>query len=169
MCKFTTSTIAAALVAVVAGLSTPAAARQPKSEAECKSKFDACQQRCANKGGDWTACINRTCIPQHENCIDSIRLPRGGGSAALPKPRPPRIGHGPFSPVSAGSANSIPGAPDRGPFDDVGNSRPNRPGVLLGNGGLFDNGPSFGSQGPAATGTPRAPAPPPAPPPVIIR
>ncbi|MBR0814135.1 hypothetical protein JQ544_21555 [Bradyrhizobium diazoefficiens] len=39
----------------------------------CIQKYRLCNQRCAGAAGrgDWTACINRTCNRQYDNCASS--------------------------------------------------------------------------------------------------
>jgi hypothetical protein len=34
----------------------------------CEQKAAACERRCAGRGGDWMACINRTCDKQYGTC-----------------------------------------------------------------------------------------------------
>jgi hypothetical protein len=135
-----TPIIAATVIVAVAGFAAPADAAN-----NCQEKYLACQQRCAKRYEDFTACIYRTCNPQYDNCMSSSSETGGkrvlssgtasGGVLALPPAPKPKIGHGVFSPVR---------------------------------GGLLDSTGGVSGQGPAATGSPLAPRAPSAPP-VIIR
>jgi hypothetical protein len=66
MRKFIISTIALASLASVAFLYSAGPADAKKMT--CQQKAAACESRCARRGGDWVACIYRTCVHQYGTC-----------------------------------------------------------------------------------------------------
>lgn len=66
MRKFIISTLALASLASMTLLypTSPAVAKKMT----CQQKAQACEQRCAKRGGDWVACIYRTCNKQYGTC-----------------------------------------------------------------------------------------------------
>jgi hypothetical protein len=66
MRKFIIPALALASVASVTLLYSAGPADAKKST--CQLKAQACEQRCAKRGGDWVACIYRTCVHQYGTC-----------------------------------------------------------------------------------------------------
>ena len=61
------------IAAVAAGASLGLAETAEAAKMSCIQKYRLCNQRCAGRSGqgDWTACINRTCNRQYDNCASS--------------------------------------------------------------------------------------------------
>jgi len=61
------------VAALAAGSSFSFAGVAEAAKMSCIQKYRLCNQRCAGAAGrgDWTACINRTCNRQYDNCASS--------------------------------------------------------------------------------------------------
>ncbi len=61
------------IAALAAGSSLTFAETASAAKMSCIQKYRLCNQRCAGRSGqgDWTACINRTCNRQYDNCASS--------------------------------------------------------------------------------------------------
>jgi hypothetical protein len=128
----------------------PAVARPPRKET-CADKHGACTGRCI-RNNDTTEgafrCVTRTCDHQFDACIKSDK---DGDGAAGRAGMPAKPAIGPRG-TGVGSNVSVAPKPTIGPRGPL-------------SGGILEAGQGIPSQGPAATGMPRAPSAPP----VIIR
>ncbi|MBI5320266.1 hypothetical protein [Bradyrhizobium sp.] len=62
------------VAALAAGSLLSFAETADAAKMSCIQKYRLCNQRCAGAAGakgDWTACINRTCNRQYDNCASS--------------------------------------------------------------------------------------------------
>jgi hypothetical protein len=61
------------IAALAAGSLLSFAETADAAKMSCIQKYRLCNQRCAGAAGrgDWTACINRTCNRQYDNCASS--------------------------------------------------------------------------------------------------
>jgi len=62
------------IAGLAAGSFLTSAETADAAKMSCIQKYRLCNQRCAGRTGgqgDWTACINRTCNRQYDNCASS--------------------------------------------------------------------------------------------------
>lgn len=62
------------IAALAAGSFLSFAETADAAKMSCIQRYRLCNQRCAGAAGgkgDWTACINRTCNRQYDNCASS--------------------------------------------------------------------------------------------------
>jgi hypothetical protein len=161
-----TTVVLAGLTSVAVLLAAAPAAAKASTAQSCSKKLQACSQRCEgripkgisqSKSAEMLVnCIKRTCNKQYDNCMkDSVG---SGGSKSETPADPLKPKGGDVRTPPTGSAKDEPKAPPK-----VNDTRAPagggaaKPDGILG-GGILDNGPGFGGQGPAATGSPGRPA-----------
>jgi hypothetical protein len=134
----------------------------------CQAKHSECSERCIANNADGGVCIQRTCTHQFKSCAavsgessnpyhdqKGMKPPRGVRPVTEGPPRSPR----PKRPPRGGGSTQLTSQSPSGPAGEV----------RIPRGGLLDNVIGIRQQGPAAAGSPMAPAAAPSAPPVIIR